>query len=159
MATEIERKFLIHQPPFERWGEGVEMRQGYLARGEQATARVRIAGDQGWLTIKGQTTGISRPEFEYQIPVEDAQELLALCEGGVIEKRRWHVPHQGHVWEVDVFYGENSGLMIAEIELSGEHEVFTRPSWVVEEVSDDPRYFNGYLSRHPYQSWDAQQKR
>ena len=159
MATEIERKFLIHQPPLEHWGDGVEMRQGYLARGEQATARVRIAGNQGWLTIKGQTIGISRPEFEYPIPVEDAQDLIALCEGGVIKKRRWHVPHQGHVWEVDVFEGDNAGLMIAEIELHSEDEAFARPPWIAEEVSGDPRYFNGYLSRHPYQSWDTQQKR
>ena len=156
MATEIERKFLIHHPPFDQWGEGVEIKQGYLARGEQATARVRVAGDQGWLTIKGKTTGISRPEFDYRIPVAEAYELLALCEGGIIEKRRWQIPHGDHVWEVDVFEGDNRGLMIAEIELNDEQESFERPAWIVEEVSDDPRYFNGYLSRHPYRSWDVQ---
>ena len=156
MAIEIERKFLIDHPPLERWGEGTKIRQGYLARGVQATARVRVAGDQGWLTIKGKTTGISRPEFEYSIPVTEAYELLELCEGGIIEKRRWRVSHHGHVWEVDVFEGDNLGLMIAEIELSHEREAFEVPPWVRDEVSDDPRYFNGYLSRVPYQSWSIQ---
>ena len=155
MATEIERKFLIHQPPFDQWDEGTQIFQGYLARGSQAMARVRIAGTQAWLTIKGQTMGISRPEFEYRIPIEDAHQLLALCEGGIIEKKRWCINYEGHIWEVDVFAGENLGLMLAEIELKSEHEDFSIPPWVTQEVSDDPRYFNGYLSRHPYQSWHA----
>lgn len=153
MPTEIERKFLLQSPPIDQWGEGVKMRQGYLARGEHATARVRVAGTRGRLTIKGPTVGISRAEFEYEIPCSEAEELLTLCEGGLIEKRRWRVPYQGHVWEVDVFEGENSGLLIAEIELSAEDETFERPDWIGAEVSGDPRYFNGYLSRHPYQTW------
>lgn len=157
MALEIERKFLVlealHALPLPEWGPGEPIRQGYLARGSNATARVRTIGETGWLTIKGETVGISRAEFEYEIPVEEARALLALCEGGLIEKVRWRVPHQGHVWEVDRFEGDNAGLMVAEIELNSEDEAFARPAWIGEEVSDDPRYFNGALSRHPYRVW------
>ena len=159
MATEIERKFLVNHPPIETWGQGIIIRQGYLARGTQATARVRIADDRGWLTVKGQTVGISRLEFEYEIPLADAEGLLTLCEGHLIEKTRWCIPHHKHLWEVDVFAGVNAGLTIAEIELRDEQEEFTRPPWVTEEVSDDPRYFNGYLSRTPYPTWSSHSER
>ena len=153
MGMEIERKFLVNNAPFEKWDEGIDITQGYLARGQQATARVRTFGSQGFMTIKGKTTGISRQEFEYEIPYEDAQALLLLCEGGLIIKRRWQVKVGAHLWEVDRFEGENSGLIVAEIELSSENESFTKPDWLGIEVSDDPRYFNGALSRTPYQDW------
>ena len=153
MGMEIERKFLVKKAPLEEWGEGTILKQGYLARGSQATARVRVAGQVGYLTIKGKTFGISRQEFEYEIPVTEAEALLLLCEGGLIHKKRWKVPFEGHIWEVDVFYGENDGLCLAEIELDDETEKFIRPPWLAEEVSDDPRYFNGALSKFPFKKW------
>ena len=153
MAIEIERKFLVINPPISTWGSGEPIRQGYLARGLNATARVRTFGETGWLTIKGETTGISRAEFEYSIPLTEARALLELCEGGLIEKVRWRIPHRSHLWEVDQFFGENEGLMIAEIELQREDEEFDLPPWIGVEVSDDPRYFNGALSRTPYRVW------
>ena len=153
MGMEIERKFLVHNAPFESWGKGIEIIQGYLARGQQATARVRTFGLQGFMTIKGKTKGISRQEFEYEIPYEDAQALLRLCEGDIIIKKRWLLRMGSHVWEIDRFEGKNLGLIVAEIELKSENEAFTKPEWVGMEVSDDPRYFNGALSRTPYQDW------
>ena len=153
MGMEIERKFLVHDAPFETWGRGVKIEQGYLARGQEATARVRTFGTKGFLTIKGKTIGISRQEFEYEIPLKEAQALLKLCEGGIIIKRRWHVKFESHTWEIDRFEGNNAGLIIAEIELETENELFIKPNWLGAEVSDDPRYFNGALSRHPYQTW------
>ena len=153
MATEIERKFLVEGARIAEWGKGVVIQQGYLARGEEATCRVRVADENGYLTIKGKTEGISRQEFEYAIPVEEARTLLTLCEGGIISKTRWRVPYEGKIWEVDVFDGENAGLIIAEIELESEQEIFTKPPWISDEVSDDPRYFNGALSRYPFSSW------
>ena len=153
MGIEIERKYLVNGAPFETWGAGVKMKQGSLARGKSATTRIRVAGEIGFLTIKGKTEGISRLEFEYEIPVTEAEELLKLCEGIVIAKTRWRVPYGSHLWEVDVFEGENQGLTVAEIELESEDELFEKPSWVGGEVSDDPRYFNGALSRHPFTQW------
>lgn len=153
MGIEIERKYLVEGEPWRAWGEGVPYRQGYLSRGAHSTTRVRLAGEVGQLTIKGKTEGISRLEFEYEIPAADAEELIALCEGGVILKRRWRVPVGAHVWEVDVFEGENAGLVVAEIELGSPDEPFERPEWVGEEVSHDPRYSNGALSRHPWSAW------
>lgn len=153
MGIEIERKFLVDHAPISEWGDGLVMQQGYLARGQHAMCRVRVTGERGYLTIKGQTRGISRQEFEYEIPVEEARSLLKLCEGGVISKTRWCVSVGGKVWEVDVFDGDNQGLIVAEIELTSEDEEFTKPTWVSEEVSDDPRYFNSALSRHPFKLW------
>ena len=155
MATEIERKFLVNNPPFQEWGEGTQLKQGYLARGAEATARVRVAGSKGYLTIKGKTIGISRLEYEYEIPLTEAEALLSICEGGIIVKKRWKVPVGGHIWEVDIFEGENSGLVLAEIELEHEEESFNRPSWLGDEVSDDSRYFNGALSQYPFSKWDT----
>lgn len=153
MAMEIERKFLVHKAPIHDWGEGVKMQQGYLARGLNATCRIRAAGEHGFLTIKGRTEGISRQEYEYEIPIEEAYSMLKLCEGGLISKTRWRVNFEGKIWEVDVFDGDNEGLIVAEIELETEDEVFIKPPWISTEVSDDPRYFNGALSRHPFKSW------
>lgn len=151
--VEIERKFLVRGEPWRDWGPGVPYQQGYLSRGAHSTTRVRIAGETGLLTIKGKTIGISRLEFEYEVPLAHARSLLALCEGELISKRRWRVEHEGHVWELDVFEGSNAGLVVAELELDAEEERFVRPSWLGREVSDDPRYTNGALSRHPWSIW------
>jgi len=150
---EIERKFLVQGEPWRDWGEGTVYQQGYLSRGLHSTTRIRLAGERGVLTIKGKTVGISRQEFEYEVPAEHARALLALCEGDIIMKRRWRWPHEGHIWELDVFEGANEGLVVAEIELSAEDESFARPEWLGAEVSDDPRYTNGALSRAPWSAW------
>ena len=153
--VEIERKFLVRGEPWRAWGEGVPYRQGYLSRGLHTTTRIRLAGEKGVLTLKGKTTGISRLEFEYEVPREHALALLKLCEGSLISKRRWRVPVGSHIWEVDVFEGDNAGLVVAEVELSSEEETFERPAWLGEEVSFDGRYTNGALSRHPWSAWET----
>ena len=118
MGTEIERKFLTTSDGWQRDAIGIPYVQGYISRGTGRTVRIRIAGDKAFLTIKGAVSGISRAEFEYPIPLDDARELLRLCEGPIIKKKRFHIPFQGHLWEVDLFEGENSGLVVAEVELS-----------------------------------------
>lgn len=155
MAIEIERKFLIKNG---LWRDAVEhfchYRQGYLIGAKKSSVRVRVAGDRAWLNIKGATLGVVRAEYEYEIPVSEANEMLEnLCEKPLIEKVRYTVPHAGHVWEVDVFEGENEGLVVAEIELTDECEAFEKPEWVADEVSDDPRYYNVCLIDHPYSKW------
>jgi adenylate cyclase len=155
MATEIERKFLVAG---DGWKDAVvtetRLTQGYLASSPRVTVRVRVKGDQGVVTIKGATQGISRAEFEYPIPVEDARAMLdTLVENGIVDKVRYRVPCGRHTWEVDVFAGDNAGLVLAEIELDSEDEPFVRPDWLGEEVSDDSRYYNANLARHPYRSW------
>lgn len=153
MATEIERKFLLRDTGFLQSLSGERICQGYLSDAVDATVRVRLIGDQGFLTIKGRSQGISRSEFEYPIPAADAEQLLAMCHAGRIDKIRYRIPHAGHLWEVDVFSGANQGLVVAEIELASEEEPFSRPDWLGEEVSHDPRYFNSQLSRQPFSSW------
>lgn len=154
MAVEIERKFLLADDSWrEVAGNGTRMSQGYLSKQRGRTVRVRVAGDQAWLTIKGEATGISRAEFEYPIPVEEAVQLLELCEPSVIDKTRFAIPYGGHIWEVDVFHGENDGLIVAEVELADENERFEMPPWVGEEVSDDRRYANSVLSVTPFKNW------
>lgn len=155
MGTEIERKFLVdrtgwHPDP----AKGTRYRQGYLSSEPGSTVRVRIAGDQGFLTLKGVTHGIERLEFEYPIPLADAEKLLReLCGSHLIEKIRYREPWDGLTWEVDVFEGDNAGLIVAEIELPTSDYPFTRPPWIDKEVSDDPRYFNAALSQHPFSRW------
>lgn len=157
MPVEIERKFLTHSTtPWSDLAKGIVYKQGYLSSGgaSQATVRVRIAGDVAFLTIKGQTQGISRREFEYEIPVCDAEIMLnEQCQKPLIEKTRYKIPLEGHVWEVDVFAGDNKGLVVAEIELSAEDEAFARPDWLGEEVSGDPRYYNSNLISLPFSQW------
>ena len=153
MGIEIERKFLVVGEDWKRGQTPQLLSQGYLNRDKQRTVRVRIAGDEAWLTIKGRSQGATRAEFEYAIPLEDAQQLLALSDGPRVEKYRWRVPQGGLVWEVDEFLGENAGLVVAEIELSSEEQAFDKPAWVGAEVTDDPRYFNSSLSSRPYRSW------
>lgn len=155
MATEIERKFIVIGDTWSHGATGIRMAQGYLAIDPERTVRVRLAGDEAWLTIKGPTRGISRSEFEYPIPAEDARSLLELCLPTVIDKTRHRVPHAGHLWEVDVFHGENEGLVIAEVELADESITPDLPPWVGEEVSHDRRYSNSNLSRRPFSSFQG----
>lgn len=152
MATEIERKFLVRG---EGWRQAapLEIRQGYLNRDKRRTVRVRISGKQGYLTVKGMAEGLARPEFEYEIPLRDAEQVLLLCDGPLLEKRRHVLTHAGMTWEVDEFLGENAGLLVAEIELDSEHQSFERPDWLHTEVTGDPRYLNSNLSVHPYARW------
>lgn len=152
MAIEIERKFLVVGDAW-RNTPAVFYSQGYLNRDKARTVRVRIAGEEAFLTIKGTSVGASRAEFEYPIPVWDARELLAMCEQPLIEKNRRKILYEGFIWEVDEFLGENLGLVVAEIELPTEDTVFTRPDWVGEEVTEDARYFNSTLSCTPYTRW------
>ena len=153
MGIEIERMFLVVGEDWKRGQTPQLLSQGYLNRDKQRTVRVRIAGDEAWLTIKGQSQGATRAEFEYAIPLEDAQQLLELSDGPRVEKYRWRVPLGGLVWEVDEFLGDNAGLVVAEIELSSEAQAFDKPAWVGAEVTDDPRYFNSSLASRPYRSW------
>lgn len=127
--------------------------QGYLCSSGGNTVRVRLRDDKAYLTIKGPTSGLSRFEWEKEIPVDDARALMALCHGGLIDKTRYLVPFGNHTFEVDEFYGDNEGLTVAEVELASEDEAFDRPDWLGEEVSDDPRYRNSHLLTAPYQSW------
>jgi len=152
MPTEIERKFLVTGDTW-REAEAIYYCQGYLSSDKQRTVRVRVVGDQGVLTVKGLTDGISRAEFEYAVPVEDAQAMLRLCEQPLIEKTRRKIPLGGHVWEVDEFMGDNAGLVVAEIELQSENEAFEKPDWIGEEVSGDARYFNSSLVKLPFKDW------
>lgn len=152
MAIEIERKFLVMGDAW-RDAPPVFYSQGYLNRDKARTVRVRIAGEEAFLTIKGTSVGARRAEFEYPIPVWDAHELLAICELPLIEKNRRKILHEGFIWEVDEFLGENLGLVVAEIEIPADDAVFTRPEWVGEEVTEDARYFNSNLSRNPFTCW------
>lgn len=152
MAIEIERKFLVVGDAW-REAPAVFYSQGYLNRDKARTVRVRIAGEEAFLTIKGASVGASRAEFEYSIPLWDARELLAMCEQPLIEKNRRKIPHEGFIWEVDEFLGENLGLIVAELELPVEDTVFNRPDWIGEEVTGDARYFNSNLSHTPVTRW------
>lgn len=156
MAIEIERKFLVRDDSWrEQADPGIPIRQGYLIGAKAASVRVRIEGKAANLNIKGMTLGVRRQEFEYPIPLQDARVMLkTLCEKPIIEKTRYPLQYGGKRWEVDVFEGDNAGLVVAEIELDDEHESFTRPPWLGEEVSDDPRYYNTCLVRHPFRDWD-----
>ncbi|MDA0266184.1 MAG: CYTH domain-containing protein [Cyanobacteria bacterium] len=159
MAAEIERKFLIsgEATPWRDQGPGLLYRQGYIPTQNQVTVRVRIAGDQGYVTLKGPTVGITRSEFEYPIPKSDAEEMLtSLCTPPWVEKYRYRVEFQGYTWEVDEFLGDNAGLVLAEVELEDAAAVVALPPWIGVEVSHDPRYRNGNLARFPYGTWPAE---
>jgi adenylate cyclase len=156
MAIEIERKFLVCGSAW-RAGTSTLFRQGYLNRDKERTVRVRIAGSKAFLTIKGISSGAARAEFEYEIPLADAGQLLLLCDGPLIEKTRYVVAHAGMLWEVDEFHGANSGLVVAEIELESAAQQFDKPAWVGREVTADKRYFNSSLAVKPYTSWTEAQ--
>ena len=154
MAQEIERKFLITGEAWRELANGTTYRQGYLSTVKERTVRVRTIDDKGFLTIKGITVGATRAEYEYEIPASDANEMLDdLCEQPIIEKNRYKVPLDGLIWEIDEFDGVNAGLVVAEVELESENQEFTKPEWIGEEVSNDPRYFNSNLIANPYTTW------
>ncbi len=154
---EIERKFLTTSEVFKKEAFAQNrIAQGYLSSVPERTVRVRIKGDKGFLTIKGVSneSGLSRFEWEKEIPIDEATALLKLCEKGVIDKTRFEVKIGGHIFEIDEFYGENEGLMIAEVELTSETEAFEKPVWLGKEVTNDSRYYNSYLSKNPFTKWD-----
>ncbi len=153
MGMEIERKFLVDQKIWQPGEQGISVRQGYLAGEGPLLVRIRQQDRKAFLTLKGRTTGISRLEFEYEIPMVDAVGLLRLCQQPLVEKVRYVEEFEGHTWEIDRFFGSNEGLMIAEIELTSEDESFARPAWLGREVSGDSRYYNSNLIQHPYSEW------
>ncbi len=156
MAQEIERKFLVKNESFKKEASNVtRIIQGYLSSVPERTVRVRIKGNKGFLTIKGigSQSGASRFEWEKEIPKEEAEKLLEICEPGIIDKSRYVVPVGRHFFEVDEFYGENEGLVLAEVELGSEDEVFEKPDWLGEEVTGDVRYYNSMLMKNPYRQW------
>ncbi|RHU29309.1 CYTH domain-containing protein [Parabacteroides sp. TM07-1AC] len=155
MATEIERKFIVKGDFSADVFDSQRIVQGYICSEPGRTVRVRIRGEKGFLTIKGPSDekGLSRYEFEQEVPLADAEQLLKLCEPGAIDKVRHLVRAGKHIWEVDVFHGANEGLVMAEIELASEDEVFEKPEWIGEEVSGDRRYYNSMLTKEPYTGW------
>ena len=155
MAQEIEKKFLVAGEFKESAKKATRITQGYLSSVPERTVRVRVKGDKGYITVKGigNDSGASRFEWEKEIPVEDVRDLLKICEPGVIDKTRYLVDCDGHTFEVDEFYGDNEGLVVAEVELSDENEEFTRPSWLGEEVTGDKKYYNSMLMKNPYKNW------
>lgn len=154
MGTEIERKFLVRDDSFRSLAQGARYRQGYLNSVKERVVRVRTIDDKGFLTIKGITTGATRAEYEYEIPVKEAEAMLdELCEQPLIEKNRYKIAHKGFVWEVDEFFGENQGLIFAEVELESEDQQFDKPDWITDEVTGDPKYFNSNLIQNPYKNW------
>jgi adenylate cyclase len=154
MGLEIERKFLVSGDAWKTLGEDVKMRQGYLSTDSERVVRVRIEGATATLTIKGRSVGATRGEWEYAIPIADAEELLSnLCLRPLVEKIRYRIRQHGMLWEVDEFLGDNAGLVVAEIELSAEDQAFVKPAWVREEVTHDARYYNANLLHHPFSAW------
>ena len=155
MNIETERKFLVLNDDYQAQAvKAYRIRQGYLAHDSGRTVRVRIRDDQGFLTIKGPSIVVgSMPEWEKEISIQEAEDLFALCKPGRVDKTRWIVPAGIRKFEVDEFHGENEGLVMAEIELGSPEEPFERPSWLGQEVTDDLRYYNGYLATHPFKTW------
>jgi len=154
MAKEIERKFLVKSRDYRRLAQPICFRQGYISRVPGKIVRVRLAGELGFITIKGISTGFERDEYEYEIPKEDAEQILdKLCEKPLIEKTRWTVSHCDKTWIVDEFEGENEGLVVAEIELKSTDESFEKPGWIGCEVTSNPRYYNSHLVVNPFKDW------
>ena len=157
MAVEIERKFLVIGDAWRAQASPSRITQGYLCRDPDRVVRVRLRDEEGFMTIKGRTTGVSRTEIEFAIPPAEARELLAMCLPAVIDKTRHEVVWAGHLWEVDEFHGDNAGLIVAEIELPAEDTAFELPPWIGEEVSMDRRYSNSNLSQQPFSMWPEAQ--
>ncbi len=156
MGIEIERKFLLKNDHWKEIAkEGIAYRQGYFSGAKKASLRIRVEGNKAKFNIKSlDNSHIRRQEYEYTLPLSEAEEMLdTLCDRPLIEKVRYHVPYQGHIWEIDIFSGDNAGLMVAEIELQNENEKFAVPTWIGKEVSDDMRYYNINLVKHPYCDW------
>jgi CYTH domain-containing protein len=157
MALEIERKFLVHHEGWNQIKNNCKqklIRQGYLSTDPEKTIRVRISGNEAFLTIKGKNEGAVRSEFEYTIPLDDAAQLLNHFCTGELSKTRFLFPHGNHTWEIDVFSGKNEGLIVAEIELQSENESFEKPDWIAAEVTQDKRYFNSNLVKQPFCEWE-----
>ena len=155
MAQEIERKYLVDMSKLPELPKKNIIKQGYF-NSKGSTIRVRISNDKAYLTIKGKTKGISRSEFEYEIPLQDAIEMQEeFCEDLFVEKTRYNIENEGHVWELDIFEGENKGLVIVEIELKDENEEYQKPEWILEDVTMDKRYSNARLARNPYKEWTS----
>jgi adenylate cyclase len=156
MPAETERKFLTNQLLTKELQKAPcqYLVQAYLYSDSKKTIRLRIISQRAFLTIKGATTGFTRPEFEYEIPIADAGEIIKLC-GNIVEKVRYSIHYMNHFWEVDVFEGHNKGLIVAEIELSSENEVFAKPPWVESEVTGDERFYNSFLAQKPYKTWQS----
>jgi CYTH domain-containing protein len=153
MGKEIERKFLVIGDDFRKSVKCGLIKQGYLCNETDRVVRVRLYYNKGFITIKGKTVGMSRLEWEYEIPLDDANEMIKLCVGTIIEKKRYEVDFMGNKWEVDEFHGENEGLVVAEIELADENCIIAIPEWIGREVTDDPRYLNANLVKKPYKCW------
>ncbi|NOR56941.1 MAG: CYTH domain-containing protein [Sulfurimonas sp.] len=154
MALEIERKFLIDINKLEKLENGYDIKQGYIQTKDKTAVRIRVKGDEAFLTIKGESVGATRLEYEYAIPVVDAKEMLEkLCGKPIIDKTRYLILHKKHTWEIDIFHKENDGLIVAEVELESEDEMVELPEWIVKEVTDDARYYNSNLLEHPYSHW------
>jgi adenylate cyclase len=155
MGVEIERKFLVDAKKWQQATKpkGTPYRQGYLLNEDLRTVRIRVAGEKAFITIKGATSGISRSEFEYEIPVADAVEMLTGLKTPGIEKTRYRITFKDKLWEIDEFLGDNEGLIVAEIELDSEDETFELPDWIKSEVSDDSKYYNSNLSKNPFKNW------
>jgi len=155
MGKEIERKFLVNHNKWQDLTkpEGKQLRQGYISSDPNKTIRVRIADKQAWLTIKGISVGATRLEYEYEIPLEEAAELLDNFSENELEKTRHEITYAGKLWEIDVFSGDNDGLIVAEIELQAEDEQFDLPDWIAEEVTHEKKYYNSNLTKHPFKDW------
>lgn len=156
MPNEIERKFLVNLDQIPLPPGGIIIKQGYLPLSEsvKTVVRVRVKGEEAFLTVKGESRGATRQEFEYAIPVSEALEMLeTLCQRPLIEKTRYEIPAGKQLWEIDIFHAENEGLVVAEIELTDESDHFERPNWLTDEVTGDPRYYNSNLLQNPYKDW------
>jgi len=159
MGVEIERKFLVDHDAWHKLDkpQGTHYRQGYILSDDDKVVRVRVAGSHSYLTLKGRgANNVSRSEYEYEIPLTDGEELLAAFSKNGTQKTRYRIPYKGFTWEVDVFSGDNEGLIVAEIELNHEDEQFEKPAWVMQEVTDDGRYTNSTLAAHPYKNWGSE---
>lgn len=156
MALEVERKFLIAGDFKSFAKKSVRITQGYISSAPERTVRIRIKGEKGFITIKGigSASGVSRYEWEMEIPLAEALELLQICEPGVIDKTRYLIEDGRHTFEVDEYYGDNEGLIVAEVELSSENEAFDKPEWLGDEVTGNAKYYNSMLAKNPYKNWD-----
>ena len=155
MALEVERKFLVKADYKHLAKESIRISQAYLSTVNERSVRVRVMGEKGYITVKGigNESGVSRSEWEYEIPLSDANELLSICETGIIRKKRYIIDYKGHAFEVDEFYGENEGLVVAEIELCSEDENFDKPSWLGREITGEAKYYNLMLLKNPFKNW------
>ena len=153
MPKEIERKFLLTNDEWRKNAEGESYKQGYLSTVAERSVRIRIKSNKGFLTVKGKTTGFTRHEFEYEIPADDAEQMLTMCVQPIINKIRYKIKYDEHTWEIDEFFGENQGLILAELELESEEQIFSKPPWIGNEVTGAPRYYNASLVQNPFSKW------